>query len=98
MKRHGILVYFDAVWGPEYGIKGTHIGRAEGLWLPQKIIFTGDSKKDVELSRGDPDLIITVGRSGNKKGMLTKEDLIHSGATHVITSFQELPEIIDLYR
>ncbi len=97
LKRHGILTHFDAVWGTEYGVKSDHIKRADELWVPRRIVFTGDSGKDVELSKIDEDKIITVGRTGKGKGMLSEAELRSAGATHVITSFEELPAIIKLY-
>ena len=95
LDRHELLPYIDAVWGCEYGSKGERIGRAKKLFRPDIVIFTGDSASDVALSR-IPN-VVTVGRTGDQRGMLSREKLSSGGATRVMESFEELFGIIKQY-
>jgi phosphoglycolate phosphatase-like HAD superfamily hydrolase len=93
LKRHNILGHFSHVMGMEQGSKPDHIDEIKKLYSPDVIIFSGDSRADVELSSIDK--VVSVGRFGQPAdAMLSKETLTGAGANFVVDDLRKLKGII----
>ena len=99
LSNHGLLDLFELVWGCESGSKEDYL---KTLMDADAIVFTGDSRSDMEAYKTDPKKVITVGRTGDPKSrLLTAEQLYIAGADYVLNDFRELIPLIaglDIYR
>jgi phosphoglycolate phosphatase-like HAD superfamily hydrolase len=90
---HDIMKYFAWIFCREQEEKPEHIKNVKASYDPDRIVFTGDSKKDVELNRYDR--VVTIGRYGTGRAMRTECDLLGAGANYAINDLRQVPSILD---
>ena len=92
--RHDIADAFIAIRGAERGSKPKHIKEVK-IYGPRLILFAGDSRSDMALSKSEG--VTAIGRSGPEtKGMLSRGELIEAGAYDAFDELTCMEYILNL--
>ena len=83
LERLGIREHFSDVFGPERGSKQTIVQRLLRTYPNSRIVFVGDAKTDVQLSKFSP-RIITVGRAGKRISGLRRTPYLYAQGAQVV--------------
>lgn len=83
LERLGIREHFSEVFGPEQGSKQTIVQRLLGEYPIGRVVFVGDAKTDVQLSKIST-RIVTVGRAGKRISGLRRTPYLYAQGAQVV--------------